>query len=273
MRTRLAALAVVTVCLAGILPALHGQEEAAPAPTAGEPAQQAPGTTTNLWSLWKTGGLLMWPLGLLSVATAALSVYGFLIIRDKKMLTPDLVPLLQDAMGRLQLQDAVNICNGSPSLLTNVLNAGLQRISDGVLDIPSMEKAMEEASVEETSAGLKAISYLSITAQVAPMVGLLGTVSGMIKAFDKIGKGAMGKPEILAGDIGEALITTAFGLMIGIPAMFLYFYLKSRYTSNVTKLGRVIGNLTHHLVSASRRAEEQGGAPEPEPDAEPAPAE
>ena len=84
------------------------------------------------------------------------------------------------------------------------------------------------------------------------MVGLLGTVSGMIKAFDKIGKGAMGRPEVLASNIGEALVTTATGLLIGIPAMFLFFYLRGRYTANVTKLGRVLGNLTHQLVAASR---------------------
>ncbi|MCX7590112.1 MAG: MotA/TolQ/ExbB proton channel family protein, partial [Kiritimatiellae bacterium] len=78
---------------------------------------------------------------------------------------------------------------------------------------------------------------------------------GMIKAFQKIGRGAMGKPEVLANDIGEALITTAYGLIIGIPAMCFYFYMKNRYTANITRMGRVLGNLTHHLVTVSRRAE------------------
>jgi biopolymer transport protein ExbB len=129
----------------------------------------------------------------------------------------------------------------------------MQRLTDGTLDTESMEKAMEEASVEETSAGLKPINYLSIVAQIAPMLGLLGTVSGMIKAFDKIGQGGMGKPELLAADIGEAMITTATGLIIGIPAMFFYFFLKSKYLSNVSKLARYLGNLTHTLISAGRR--------------------
>ena len=205
--------------------------------------------------LLKQGGPLMYPLGLLSVATIGLAVYGFMIVRAGKMLTPELVPPLQDALDHLDLEQAVQICRGTPSILTNIVQAGLQRISDGILDVPSMEKAMEEASVEEVSAGLKTISYLSIIAQIAPMLGLLGTVSGMIKAFQKIGQGGMGKPEILAGDIGEAMVTTASGLLIGIPAMFLYFYLKNRYSSNISRLGRVIGNLSHRLVTASRRAE------------------
>jgi biopolymer transport protein ExbB len=142
------------------------------------------------------------------------------------------------------------------------MGAGLRRISDGVLDVGSMEKAMEEAAVEETNEGMKPLNNLSVVAQVAPMLGLLGTVTGMIGAFNKIGLGAMGDPEKLANDIGEAMITTAFGLMVAIPAMFVYFYLKGRYLSNVSKLSRVIGDLVHHLVVSSRRAE-GGAAPQP----------
>ncbi|NQT94121.1 MAG: MotA/TolQ/ExbB proton channel family protein [Lentisphaerae bacterium] len=255
-RTRIVLSASLAACL-GLL--VYGASAQEAAPTAAAPAAEtvaadaAPSTT--FLGLLKQGGVLMFPLGLLSVATVALAVFGFLSVRESKMLTPDLVPPLQEALGQAHLEEAVTICQGTPSLLTNVLNAGLQRISDGILDIPSLEKAMEEASVEETQAGLKTISYLSIIAQLAPMLGLLGTVSGMIKAFEKIGQGAMGKPEVLAGNIGEALVTTATGLIIGIPAMFLYFHLKSRYISNVTKLGRVVGDLSHHLVAASRRQE------------------
>jgi biopolymer transport protein ExbB len=240
--------AVVCSMAAGGLAAaaLAQGTEAAVAPAAEQ--------STTLMTLLRQGGLLMWPLGLLSVATIALGVYGFLLVRPARMMPENLVPPLQECMDRIEIDKAQTICDGQPSLLTNIFAAGLRRISDGVLDVSSMEKAMEEASIEETSAGLRTISYLSIIAQIAPMVGLLGTVSGMIKAFQKIGKGAMGKPEVLAGDIGEALITTAAGLLIGIPAMFLYFHLKGRYTANVTKLGRVLGNLAHHLVSATRRA-------------------
>lgn len=241
--------AVAAVCLGGMLTWAAAQTAEGAEDFEAEAA-------TTLITLLQQGGLLMWPLGLLSVATVALAVYGFLAVRDDKMLTPELVPPLQEALSKLDLDEAVAVCNGTPGLLTNILNAGLRRISDGVLDVPSMEKAMEEASVEETTSGMRMIGYLSIIAQIAPMLGLLGTVSGMIKAFDKIGRGGMGKPEVLAGNIGEAMVTTATGLLIGIPAMFLYFYLKNRYSSNVTRLGRVLGNLAHQLVAASRRAQE-----------------
>jgi biopolymer transport protein ExbB len=72
------------------------------------------------------------------------------------------------------------------------------------------------------------------------MVGLLGTVSGMIGAFQTIATGGMGKPELLAGDIGEALITTATGLTIGIPAMVFYFVLKNRLDTRLDELEKWI---------------------------------
>jgi biopolymer transport protein ExbB len=249
-KTRWIAIVLLSVCLGGVWSAALAQTADA---TAAEAVVEVPvEQETSLMGLLKQGGVLMWPLGLLSVATIALGVYGFMLVRPGKMLTPELVPQLQQKLVHLDLKEAMAICAATPSLLTNILMAGLRRIEGDEIDAVSMEKAMEEASVEETAGGLRSIGYLSLIAQIAPMVGLLGTVSGMIKAFQKIGKGAMGKPEVLAADIGEALVTTATGLLIGIPAMFLYFHLKGKYTANLTRLGRVLGNLSHHLVSASR---------------------
>jgi len=231
------------VCLSLFVLNAVGQEAAV---AADAPQVQS----TTLFGLIKQGGWTMFPLGALSVAMIALAIYGFINVREDKMLRLELVPSLQEALGRLDINAASNICRGTPSMLTNVLNAGLARTTEGLVDVESMEKAMEEASVEEMAAGIKPINYLSIIAQIGPMLGLLGTVSGMIKAFQKIGLGGMGDPEMLAADIGEAMVTTATGLLIGIPAMFLYFYLKSRYTANASRMGRVIGNLTHHLSAA-----------------------
>lgn len=234
-----------------MLTAAYAQDAAAATEVSAQ--VKAASANVSLWALIKQGGWAMFPLGALSVAMVGLIIYGFLISRTDKMLRPELIVELQTSLEGLDVDSAQQICVANPSLLTNILNAGLQRISDGVLDVPAMEKAMEEAAVEESSAGLKPINYLSIIAQVAPMLGLLGTVSGMIKAFQKIGLGGMGDPEKLAGDIGEAMITTAAGLIIGIPAMFFYFFLKTKYLSNSSRLARMLGNLSHHLIASSRR--------------------
>lgn len=223
------------------------------------PAAAAADQKMTLWRMWVVGGPIMWPIGLCSVAVVGLTIYCFMAYRSDKMLRPDLVQRVQASFDKLDIEGAIAVCDSTPAPLTNVLGAGLRRISDGVLDVASMEKAMEEASVEETNEGLKPLNNLSIASQISPMLGLLGTVTGMIDAFNKIGLGAMGDPEKLANSIGEAMLTTAFGLIVAIPAMFFYFFLKGQYMANMTRLGRIIGNLTHHLVTASRRASENQG--------------
>jgi biopolymer transport protein ExbB len=253
--------AIIAATLLTVMAWYAYAQDAPPAATDGNGAAaselvavEETGVNTTLWGLIRQGGWIMFPLILLSVGAVGLTIYGFITVRDEKMLHPELVTPLQNELSSMHLDKAKEICSQTPCLLTNTLLAGLDRISDGILDVPSMEKAMEEASIQETTEGMKPINYLSIIAQIAPMLGLLGTVSGMIKAFQKIGLGGMGRPEQLADNIGEAMVTTAAGLIIGIPAMFFYFYLKNKYMSNVSQLARILGNLSHHLVASSRRS-------------------
>jgi biopolymer transport protein ExbB len=112
---------------------------------------------------------------------------------------------------------------------------------------------MEEASIEEINEWQKPLGHLSLASQIAPMLGLLGTVTGMIGAFDKISMGAMGAPEKLAGNIGEAMITTAAGLIVAIPCMFAYFYYKAKFTSNVARVSRFLGNYVHQVNVAVKK--------------------
>ena len=245
-RVLMAAVWTLLICGAGVA---FATEDPAAA------AALAPKQVTFL-ELIKQGGPLMVVLFPLSAAVIALSIYGFMIVPEKKMLVPELIPELDDKISQLDFEGAQELCAQTPSLLTNICAAGLLRIKDGVVDVADMEKAMEEASIEETSAGLKMINYLNIMAQLAPMVGLLGTVLGMIEAFAVLGQGGMGRPELLADSIGQAMVTTATGLFIGIPAMFLFFHLKGRYMSNVARLGRVLGNMTHRLATEVRRSSE-----------------
>jgi biopolymer transport protein ExbB len=240
--------------LTAVLAVLARAQTAAPAAAAaGETGQW-----NTLWDYWKVGGICMWPIGACSVAAVGLIIYACLIFRREKMLQPHIVQPLREALGRLDLQQAATICNGSPGILANILGAGLRRVGeDGVIDVAAMEKAMEEASVEEVNEGMKPLIYLSVVSQVAPMFGLLGTVTGMIGAFNKIGMGAMGDPEKLAANIGEAMITTAFGLMVAIPAMLAYFGLKAHYTSNIARISRLLGDLLHHMAETLRRPDNQ----------------
>ncbi len=229
------------------------------APAAGPAAAAAPAgksSETSLWSLWVTGGWAMYPIGLCNIATIAFAIYGYIMCADKRMAQSFIVPAVKSATERFRFEEALTLCRQNPGVFSNIFAAGLTRLVQGRVDVANVEKAMEEMAVEENISGLRSINYLSIAASTAPMFGLLGTVSGMIKAFDKIGKGGMGDPELLAANIGEAMITTAYGLMVGIPAMVFYFYHKSVFQARMARIARVAGDVTHQIGETSKKIED-----------------
>ena len=128
--------------------AMAAEPAPAPAPAAGDAGTQVTEQIktqekgVTFWGLYKQGGWCMVPLTMLSVASVGLIVFGFMSVRSDKMLSPEIVSQLQTSLDTLNVAEASNMCAGKPSLLTNILQAGLQRISDGVLDVPAMEKAM-----------------------------------------------------------------------------------------------------------------------------------
>lgn len=179
----------------------------------------------SLWGLIQQGGWAMYPLGACSLAMFFLIFYSWKETGRGKFFTSAQVDAASRAIAArdfIQGQTAINETN---TLLGRALAPALAKLS------VSHEKAenlfIENLEAEENSVS-QWVTYLNVVASVAPMIGLLGTVSGMISAFQTIGRGGMGRPELLAGDIGEALITTATGLVIGIPAMIAYFVLKNR---------------------------------------------
>lgn len=230
--------------LLGLVPVfLHAQETAA-----------AASGDVSLGQLWRQGGWAMYPLALFSVAAFGLILYNALTIREQPLLRPDVSDGLEQLLSRGDIEAAGAACESSPCLVANIMRAGLVRADKASFDAEAVEKAMEEASVEEVAGPFGVISYLSIIATLAPMVGMLGTVSGMIKAFRNIALGGMGKPELLADNISEALITTAVGLVVGIPAMFAFFFFKSRYARLTSRLARICGDLHHSLNKALPRS-------------------
>ena len=198
---------------------------APPADTAAPPAA----TEITLWGMIKTGGWAMWPLGFCSVGVVTMIVLNVRMVSRKNLLPPGVVVPLRAAAEQRDVGQMYSLCRAAPNLFTNGLLPGLRKLNpdDPAASKPEMEGAIAEAvSREEAQVGFW-INFLSLITGVAPMIGLLGTVSGMIGAFQKIGTGGMGKPELLAGNIGEALITTATGLIIAVPAIFAFFIFRN----------------------------------------------
>lgn len=187
--------------------------------------------STTALGLFKTGGPLMYPLALCSCVVVWLTVYSFFETRKGKFIPKGLPERLEEALYRRDLKAALDLLAIGKSVLALVLTPGIEKLKYP-LDKDERQQA-EEAIIEKWEGKSIVMQFwfnlLSTIAALSPMLGLLGTVSGMIKAFSKIGLGGMGKPELLAGDIGEALLTTAAGLIVGIPAMVFFFVLKSRF--------------------------------------------
>lgn len=215
-----------------------------------------PDNNTTLWGLFRMGGWSMYVLLIGSVAAVGLTIYNAMALRTKKFLRPDIYQKLKGFFEANDFNGAKDYCEAEKAPLANIVHAGLDRVAGTYLDIESVEKGMEEAAMEEVTGNLIPINYLSVIAVISPMVGLLGTVSGMIKAFGNMAAQGMGRPEVLADNISEALITTASGLIVGIPVMIIYFYFKNRYTGLISSLNRISGEVLEKMNQSANRLQE-----------------
>ena len=186
--------------------------------------------TKSLWDMIAQGGWAMWPLGLCSLAMFFLIIHGWRETRKQNFIPTEALDEVSEQLHARRVSDASKRLSECPTVLSRTLTTALKKARPDQADAnkEKIETALVEALEGEENAVGQWINYLNVVAAVSPMIGLLGTVSGMIGAFQIIAHGGMGRPELLAGDIGEALITTATGLVIGIPAMIACFILRNR---------------------------------------------
>lgn len=220
--------------------------------TTGEPLAEMipPPEGKSLLDMVFAGGWAMIPLGILSVGTVGFVVFNALLIRRKNFIDNDVIERLDVAVSQLDIDGAHALCQENPGPLTNTFNYGLNEVRKDRIVPDAVEKAFENASNKELSSTFVIVNYLSVIAALSPMVGLLGTVSGMVKAFNSIAAQGMGKPELLADNISEALITTATGMTIAIPAMFFYFFFRNKFGKIVAEVNLVLGRLYGDLLRA-----------------------
>ena len=217
--------------------------------TAEVPATQ----DTTLLGLLQQGGWAMFPLGLTALFMFFLIFYCWKETVSGRFVPQATIAPLNDALAARDVSKVFTICKGAPTVLTRCLTSALSK-SRPDTDDGNKEKieATFMDSIESEDGGISQwINYLNVVAAVAPMIGLLGTVSGMISAFQTIGQVGMGDPSALASDIGEALVTTATGLTIGIPAMIAYFVFRNRLNGEILKTVETGGDLIDSFVNRS----------------------
>ena len=192
------------------------------------------------------GGIIGWVIILLSIISLALAIEHFVTIRRDKLVAPELIDEIEALFEEEEYQEALELCENEPNFLTNILSAGLPKINAG---FEAMEKAMDEVAEEETIKLHQKIGWLSLIGNIAPMMGLFGTVLGMIGAFNEITRlGANVTPKDLSAGISTALITTLFGLFVAMPSLFFFFLFRNK----VIKVSLEITAIAADLVERFR---------------------
>lgn len=180
----------------------------------------------QLVTYFKMGGIVMWPLLFFSLATIVVFIERLITYHRLKVNTRTLLMQVRKALLEDRNADlAVKVCEKHRGPVAAVLKAGILKYGKSKEEI---EKTIEAAAVYEMARIEKRLMWLATSANVSPMLGFLGTVTGMIKSFDALAKVGLSNPGLVAAGISEALITTAFGLFIAIPAQIFYNYFMSR---------------------------------------------
>ena len=216
--------------------------------------EEVTGGEKSIIDMFRAGGWAMYPLTLLSIGGFGLIVYNFMAVRPEPILNSEATVQIDKALEVLDIEKAKSICQENPSPTTSIIEAGMARVDVNNYDPEQVKEAIEEASAEELSGPYVLINYLSVVGSLSPMVGLLGTVSGMVKAFNVIEAEGAGSAQALAGNISEALITTATGMIVGIPAMIFFFFFKNRYGKITSRIGRIVGDLQFTLNKAVKNS-------------------
>lgn len=212
-----------------------GEEPARAVPVTAEPEAGVPddsggpglivGEDEGTWQLFRKGGMMMSAILIASIVALAFAIERGVALRGSIQTPPGLPDELFNRMTRGGMGAAVALVGEREGVLARVLAAAIGRVSDG-------RAGMEEAAAAESYRALydlrRNVRPVGIVASVAPLMGLLGTVLGMIQAFDSVGGGGLGRGEELARGIAKALLTTGAGLIVAIPALLVYHYLKWR---------------------------------------------
>jgi biopolymer transport protein ExbB len=220
-----------------------------------------------MWEIVRAGGPFMWPISLCSGGAAAIILERLWTLQEQRVLPRDLIRRVRQLVEADQVTDKVITALEQNSPLGRVLAAGL---ANRHRSREIMMERLEDAGRHVVHDLERFLNTLGTIASVTPLLGLLGTVTGIIKSFNALQAGAAGDPRMLSGGIGEALIATAAGLCVAIPALIAYRYLRGRVESFVIdmekdaiKLADVVEGAGRERAVPERSSPERSGAERP----------
>ncbi len=192
------------------------------------------------------GGVLMIPLGVCSILALAIVLERTLNLRTQKIIQLDILQQVRDLVAENQVSDAMTLCRRYPSVMGRIL---LVTIANHDRNREELRSVVEDAGRQEVTTLDKNLGALGTIAAIAPLLGLTGTVFGMIRTFAIISEKGIAHPSQLAGGISEALITTATGLVIAIPTLIFYNY----FTNKADRLILEIEKHSYRVVETLKR--------------------
>ncbi|MCY3590815.1 MAG: MotA/TolQ/ExbB proton channel family protein [Acidobacteriota bacterium] len=210
----------------------------------------------TFWKLMNEGGPVMWPLLAFSVIAAAVVVERLIALRRARINVHEFLPKVRKALVvNRSIREAVKVCEEYRGPVASILKAGLMKYGQPKEDV---EKTIENAALFEMGRLERGLAVLATTANVAPLLGFFGTVTGMMAGFDALAAQGLSNPGAVATGIKEALTTTAGGLAVAIPTQLAYNYFMSR----INKFVRDIETSANMLLETFGEMERSGIPPE-----------
>jgi len=222
------------------------------------PKSAASDVSFDFFTVWILGGggigfLFVLPIEVASIATVAFVIEHFVSIQRDKLVPPEIVVELETLLDEEQYEEAMNLCEATKNYITNIVGAAIAKVGDGY---EAMVGAAEGATDEQNLKLQHKISWLPLLGAIGPLMGLFGTVTGMVMAFTQIAMSTgTPSPQDLAKGIFTALVTTVWGLLVAMPATFFAFIFKTK----VQKLSFELSGLAMEIVERFKPVAEGGG--------------
>ncbi len=204
----------------------------------------------TLWDMIKAGGVILWIIGGLGFIGLVWALYLLLTLTPRRELPATLIRRLFHLLQAGDYKGVMELCEGRDELITKMVYAGVKLVGH---DRYVIQDAMESEGERGASVLWQRISYLNNIAVLAPLLGLLGTVWGMMQAFGAIAfNEAQVKSLTMAYSVATAMVTTAGGLVVAIPAMAIYFYLRGRVNRLIAEVEAVASEMVELILRGTR---------------------
>ena len=202
--------------------------------------------TTEIGQFLARGGPLVYPLGGLLVWALGIILFKAVTLRRSRTVNPGVIERVEQLLLNRKLPEATAFCQDNPLPITRILMAGIVNYEKSESEL---KEILEEAGRQEVPGIRSHLTALGTIASLAPLLGLLGTVLGMISVFSTLSQGSAVDPSMLAGGISEALVTTALGMGIAMPALACYNYFVTKVQNLIIEMERV----SLHMVGVLKR--------------------